>query len=102
MTTRPLYPKLDPRDLEPHYCRHLQAMTAEDLHSKADIAIQLAWRDQQLELRDKRIAELEARYERCHCGADLAPTGFNHCEDCPSECAKCQAVGADCGLECRQ
>lgn len=44
-----LYPDLRPWDLEPHYCRHISAMTTENLHNKADIAIQLAWRDLQIE-----------------------------------------------------
>lgn len=35
------------------YCRHLNAMTAEGLHDKSDIAAELAFRD-------ARIAELEA------------------------------------------
>jgi hypothetical protein len=50
-----IYPKHHPWELEPYYCLHVSAMTAEALHSKADIAEQLAWRD-------KRIAELEAKY----------------------------------------
>lgn len=52
------YPKtLKPWDLEPHYCRHVVAMTSEELHSKHDIAKQLAWRDQQIE---RLKVELEA------------------------------------------
>ncbi len=35
-----------------HYSRHISAMTREGLHSKSDIAAELAWRD-------ARIAELE-------------------------------------------
>lgn len=54
--TRPestIYPKhFKAWDLEPYYSRHIGAMTSEQLHDKADIAEQLAWRDQ-------RIAELE-------------------------------------------
>ncbi len=42
------YPILDPLELEPFYSRHVMAMTAEGLHSKAAIAEQLAWRDQTL------------------------------------------------------
>jgi hypothetical protein len=53
MSEQIVYPRLNPSDLEPHYCRHISAMTSEGLHEKSDIAIQLAWRD-------KRIAELEA------------------------------------------
>ncbi|GAA0517592.1 hypothetical protein GCM10009414_29010 [Tatumella terrea] len=37
-----------------HYSRHISAMTREGLHSKSDIAAELAWRD-------ARIAELETR-----------------------------------------
>ncbi|MBA4822480.1 hypothetical protein H2241_16135 [Pantoea ananatis] len=31
-----------------HYMRHVMAMTAEQLHSKSDIAAELAWRDSQI------------------------------------------------------
>ncbi len=44
----------DAYSLEPHYSRHVMAMTAEELYAKSDIAAELAFRD-------KRIAELEAR-----------------------------------------
>lgn len=44
----PKYPSLHPWDLEPYYSEHVSAMTSEGLHSKADIAQQLAWRDKQL------------------------------------------------------
>jgi len=40
---------LRPWNLEPHYCRHIGAMTSEDLYDKADIAIQLAYRDKIIE-----------------------------------------------------
>jgi hypothetical protein len=43
----------DAYSLEPHYSRHVMAMTAEELHAKSDIAAELAFRD-------KRIAALEA------------------------------------------
>ncbi len=43
------YPNLMPWLLEPHYCKHIGAMTEEDLHSKAAIAEQLAWRDKTIE-----------------------------------------------------
>ena len=43
----------DARTLEPYFSRHMMAMTAENLDSKADIAMELAERDQ-------RIALLEA------------------------------------------
>lgn len=31
-----------------HYCRHLVAMTREDLFTKSDIAAELAWRDHRI------------------------------------------------------
>jgi hypothetical protein len=34
--------------MEPEYSTHMLAMTAEDLHSKADIARELAYRDKQI------------------------------------------------------
>jgi hypothetical protein len=34
--------------LEPHYSRHVSAMTSEGLHSKSDIAVELAFRDQEI------------------------------------------------------
>lgn len=37
-----------------HYSRHVQAMTAESLHSKSDIAAELAWRDMIID----RLSEL--------------------------------------------
>lgn len=39
-----------------HYMRHVMAMTAEQLHSKSDIAAELAWRDSQ-------IAELQRKLD---------------------------------------
>jgi len=52
MATDRLYPPVDLFALGEHYIKHVEAMTAEGLHSKSDIAAQLAWRDQ-------RIAQLE-------------------------------------------
>lgn len=45
-----LYPEQNPMQLEPHFSRHMLAMTAEGLHDKAAIAEQLAYRDQQIEV----------------------------------------------------
>lgn len=44
-----LYADREPMDLGEHYPRHVQAMTAEQLHDKCAIAAELAWRDQRLE-----------------------------------------------------
>lgn len=42
----PLYPKHHkPWELEPYYSQHISGMTEFELHDKADIAEQLAWRD---------------------------------------------------------
>ncbi|HDL6962281.1 TPA: hypothetical protein PXM28_001523 [Yersinia enterocolitica] len=40
-----------------HYGVHIHAMTTEDLRSKSDIAVELAWRDLRIE---QLIAQLEA------------------------------------------
>jgi hypothetical protein len=50
-----LYAKRDLPSLEPHYSAHVAAMTAEGLHSKSDIAAELAYRD-------KFIVDLLVRY----------------------------------------
>lgn len=43
------YPRtMGPEELEPHYSRHVGAMTSEGLHNKSDIAFQLALRDWKL------------------------------------------------------
>ena len=36
------------QDLGEHYTRHVEAMTKEELHSKSEIAAELAWRDKLL------------------------------------------------------
>jgi len=44
----PLYAERYAFRLEPYYSRHVNAMTAEALHSKGAIAAELAYRDQQI------------------------------------------------------
>lgn len=71
--TDPVYPERDPREFEPHYSKHVSAMTSEELHSKHDIAIQLAWRDQEIEhLRSVNTA-LVAQKQCTQCLAKLPP-----------------------------
>lgn len=53
-----VYPELDPMQLEPHFSRHMLAMTAENLHDKSAIAEQLAWRDQVIEESQAELALL--------------------------------------------
>lgn len=42
-----------------NYCKHVSAMTGEKLHSKADIAAELAYRDDLIEQQQARINDLE-------------------------------------------
>lgn len=44
------YARRDTESLGKLYIEHVEAMTAEGLHSKADIAAELAWRDEQIEI----------------------------------------------------
>lgn len=43
------YPERYPQELEPYYSYNVRAMTVEELHSKADIATQIAWRDKEID-----------------------------------------------------
>ncbi|ECC3465576.1 hypothetical protein AA471_23515 [Salmonella enterica subsp. enterica] len=47
-----------------YYSRHIQAMTREGLHSKGDIAAELAWRDQQIEQLREKLKQLEEKHLR--------------------------------------
>lgn len=58
--TGPMYLNLKPWELEPHYSKHVSAMTSEALHSKAAIAEQLAWRDQTIEVLRTELTHLRA------------------------------------------
>lgn len=54
------YPEVDHMKLDEdgnYYCRHVGAMTREELHRKSDIAGQLGWRDREI---DRLRAENEA------------------------------------------
>lgn len=57
-----LYADRDPAELIPHYSRHVQAMTAERLHAKADIAAELAYRDQLIERLRVQLAQEETQH----------------------------------------
>jgi hypothetical protein len=94
-----LYPVVDPQTLEHHYHRHVGAMTREGLDSKADIAVQLAWRDQEIEnlrtqLQDARAvqAELARVYREEH--EQIAPllAAIAKAQGAPADtCALCGA-----------
>ncbi|UIL51563.1 hypothetical protein LZU96_15195 [Pantoea agglomerans] len=42
-----------------HYGNHVMAMTAEQLHSKSDIAAELGWRDMQIAALEAKVKQLE-------------------------------------------
>lgn len=44
-----MYEKRNTIELGEYYTRHVYAMTAEQLHSKADIAAELAYRDKEID-----------------------------------------------------
>jgi len=53
------YKQRDSSKLEPHYCKHVGAMTAENLHNKSDIAAELAGRDIEIETLRVKVLRLE-------------------------------------------
>jgi hypothetical protein len=66
------YAERDHEDLGEHYYRHVEAMTAEGLHSKSAIAAELAYRD-------RRIHELRSFAQRVSGTClGLAMSGSNH------------------------
>lgn len=58
-----VYPDHRPWDLEPHYTKHVSAMTSKGLHSKHDIAVQLAWRDQEIERLQFQVKSATQQHE---------------------------------------
>ena len=44
-----------------YYCRHVSAMTGEGLHSKSDIAAELAWRDMEIDRLKAIISQSRAQ-----------------------------------------
>ncbi|MBS0200483.1 MAG: hypothetical protein JSR70_08540 [Proteobacteria bacterium] len=67
-----------------YYCRHVSAMTAEGLHSKSDIAAELAWRDRQID-------ELRAFKQYVHDRLD--GMGIPVDPDSPHKAAGCRIGG---------
>ena len=73
-----LYAERDIIEQGKHYSQHTSAMTSEGLHSKSDIAAELAHRDIEIERLQARVAELYdlikyAQVESgvCMCGDDI-------------------------------
>ncbi|MCS4234464.1 hypothetical protein [Stenotrophomonas sp. BIGb0135] len=61
-----LYPEVCPMQLDKdggYYCRHVEAMTAEGLHRKSDIAEQLGWRDREIDKLRTALAASRAEVE---------------------------------------
>ena len=58
-----LYAERDIIEQGKHYSQHTSAMTGEGLHSKSDIAAELAHRDIEIERLQARVSELEAEEE---------------------------------------
>ena len=72
MTTK-LYADRDPMELDlagGYYCRHVNAMTAEGLHAKSDIAGELAYRDHLIDRLLEANKEFRARNDEL--ATDLA------------------------------
>lgn len=57
-----LYAERNERELGEHYTKHVSAMTGEDLHSKAAIAAELAYRDARIEKLEKALIDFKERY----------------------------------------
>ena len=55
------YAKRAVMEIVAHYAKHVQAMTAEGLHEKSDIAAELAWRDMMID----ELAEALEHILRC-------------------------------------
>jgi hypothetical protein len=55
--TKKLYGCSNLHTLEPYYSRHIAAMTAEGLHSKSDIAAELAFRDREIVRLQETVAQ---------------------------------------------
>jgi len=61
--TNQYYPEKDAQELGQHYLNHVSAMTVEKLHSKSDIAIQLAWRDQEIESLQAELEQVKGKLD---------------------------------------
>lgn len=90
--TEKLYAERDPMALEPHYSRHVLAMTAEGLHWKSNIAAQLAWRDLRIEQLEAALATQSPPKEKLCRG--IPRPGCNYLAACDSVCNKCGKVHA--------
>lgn len=58
-----VYAERDPMALGDYYVRHVAAMTSEELHAKAAIAAELAWRDEQIDRLLDALRSFNAHYD---------------------------------------
>ena len=59
----------DARALEPHFTKHMSAMAGEGLHSKFDIACELAYRDHRIEALEA-LPKIKTMLEACKGGGE--------------------------------
>lgn len=79
-----------PRDEQSvgYYCRHVNAMTREDLHMKSAIAAELAWRDIQIDRLRAENANLRDRVEMLEDQID----SIDDVHTCSSKCKRPMCV----------
>ena len=70
-----IYPNRDPASLEPEYSRHIKKMTEMELHSKSEIAVQLALRDRAMRMWRDMFFELSRLRKRVEFEALAARMG---------------------------
>lgn len=84
------YAERDHEALGQYYLNHVEAMTSEGLHSKADIAGELAWRDAEIDrLKGEKPATVKMQGECaaiCRCGRQ--------------PCVEVDPVSQGCYIEC--
>lgn len=96
------YARRDIEGLGKHYTKHVSAMTSEGLHSKSDIAAELAWRDAEIErLRLGKAEELseQERTQRLF-GQPFDWRDKKNWADLPANCAMGVIYALDGKREC--
>lgn len=93
------YPKHDAQALGQDYINHVMAMTREGLHSKSDIAIQLAWRDAELRrLHQQELALMQWIEKTNWVQVDAQPSelGRHRADAIQMRVARLHAANLDC------
>lgn len=65
-----------------HYCRHVDHMTRESLHSKSDIAAELGWRDMQIVALQQKLDAVLAENASIKASVAMHAAGFKICPAC--------------------